>query len=159
MNTDRTQRSEKSATFSSPTWLLVPPGALMQCPRSGLPACLVLPPGARPALGHRGCPAPWRPAPATPARPRQAAGRGRDRPPCALAGARPPDPVVCRGGDTGWPVARALEGSRGCAPENAKSALEFLAALYAPGACESLLTGHHHSGTIPPYRIRCHNHG
>jgi hypothetical protein len=47
---------------------------------------------------------------------------------CALAGALPPDTVVCRGGDTGWPAARALEGSRGGAPEDAKSALEFLSA-------------------------------
>jgi len=34
--------------------------------------------------------------------------------------------MVCRGRGTGWPAARALEGSRGCAPEDAKSALEFL---------------------------------
>ena len=29
--------------------------------------------------------------------------------------------------------------------------------FYPP--CESLLTGHHHSGMIPPYCIRCHNYG
>ena len=65
-------------TFSPPAWPPVPP-----CRPHAVPALVsarlprAAPPGERPALEHRGRPAPWRPSPATPARQRLAQARSQ----------------------------------------------------------------------------------